>query len=130
MMPANTTATTYVVNIGAVGIVGSIQGLSIELMMLGAMAGVAVIAVQKVTTRASAVGSVLVSMLLAAALSPVLAHAAAREFNLDQGPTQIAFSVLLGASWPWVAPWIGGLLKEAGGVVIDWARKLLGVGRV
>lgn len=130
MMPANTTAATYVVNIGAVGIVGSIQGLSVELMMLGAMAGVAVIAIQKTTTRASAVGSVLVSMLLAASLSPVLAHAAAREFKLEQGPTQIAFSVVLGAAWPWVAPWIGGLLKEAGGVVVDWARKLLGVGRV
>ena len=78
-MSANATA-TYVVNIGAVGIIGSIQGLSIELMMLGAMAGVAVIAIQRTANRASAIGS---SMLLAAALSPVLAHAAAREFQPD-----------------------------------------------
>lgn len=123
-MPAQTSATAYVINIGAVGIVGSIQGLSIELMMLGAMAGVSVIAIQRATTRSGAVGSVIVSMLIAAALSPVLAHAAAREFTLDQSATQIAFAVALGAAWPWLAKWGSGVLSEATPVLLSLVRRI------
>ncbi|MEE1653731.1 hypothetical protein [Brachymonas sp. J145] len=117
------------INIGAIGFVGSFHGLSIELMAVGAMAGVAAVALQKAVGRIRALGSVMVSMLLAAGLAPVLAHAAAAEYapGIERGVVETAIAVLLGAAWPWLAPVAGTLLKDAGAAIMTKIRRVLGV---
>lgn len=113
-MPATSSASTatYVVNVGAVGIVGKFMGLPIDLMVLGAMAGVAMVALQSQTSRKQALGSVVVSVLLASVVSPPAAHAVAREYALDQTSLEYLVAIASGLTWPWIAPVFGTVLKD------------------
>ena len=71
MMPVETGAGAYVVNLGAVGVVGTLFGMPIEALILGAMAGAVAQGLNPSGSRTKGISTVLVSMLLAGAFSPV-----------------------------------------------------------
>ena len=68
-MPVETGAGSYVVNLGAVGVVGTLFGMPIEALILGAMAGAVAQGLNPSGSRTKGISTVLVSMLLAGAFS-------------------------------------------------------------
>ena len=134
-MPASAATTaTYVVNVGVVGIVGKFMGLPIDLMVWGAMCGVAMIAMQRPASRGQALGSVIVSLLLAGVVAPPAAHALAREYELERQALEYLVAIAAGLSWPWIAPVLGNALRETAQsisalvktVLSGWADRLGG----
>ena len=126
MPTTSATTSSYVVNVGAVGIVGRFMGLPIDLMMLGAMAGVAMIAMQNPLSRKQALGSVVVSVLLASVVAPPAAHAISREYELDQSSIEYLIAISAGLTWPWIAPVFASVLKEVATSITQLVSSVLG----
>lgn len=102
----------YAVNLGAVGIVGTFLGMPLEALFLGAFGGFLVLGFNPASSRSHGVLSVCVSMVLAGALTPPVAHFAAMhaDFGADL-PEEVRalspfVSLTVGAGWQWALPHI------------------------
>lgn len=116
-MPVETGVGGYVVNFGAVGVIGTLFGMPIEALILGAMAGAVAQGLNPSSTRTKGISTVLVSMLLAGAFSPVAVEWLVKsiEFsdNLNEPSLIRPFvPVLIGAAWPWAVPLLADGVKH------------------
>ena len=91
-MPVETGAGAYVVNFGAVGIIGTLFGMPMEALILGAMAGAVAQGLNPSGTRTKGISTVLVSMLLAGAFSPTAIGWLVKNIDIADG---LAEEVLL-----------------------------------
>ena len=129
MMPVETGAGAYVVNMGAVGIVGSFLGLPLEAMILGTIAGAVVHGLNRAVTRHNGIATIITSALLAGAFSPAVS--AWLSLQLEIGDTPDAemillkplVPVLIGAAWPWILPMLNEGIKN---LLAGWIDKLGG----
>ena len=127
MMPVETGAGAYVVNLGAVGVVGTLFGMPIEALILGAMAGAVAQGLNPSGSRTKGVSTVLVSMLLAGAFSPTAIEWLVKVVEIadslsEQSLLRPLVPVLIGAAWPWAVP------RLADGVALiwdDWVMKFV-----
>lgn len=108
-MPLNTTAQTGYINIGAIGIGGAVFGMPIQALILGGASGAVVLALKPPSARANAVASVLTSVFLAGALTPLLSHWLALRLDIADTAAEIAMlepllPVVIGGGWSWAAP--------------------------
>ena len=138
MMPVETGVGAYVMNFGAVGIVGTLFGMPIEALILGAMAGAVAQGLNPSGTRTKGISTVLVSMLLAGAFSPVTIEWLAKNIDIADGLNEQILlrpfvPVLIGAAWPWALPLLSdGVKKLWDGfvvVLIDRLINLFGGGK-
>lgn len=131
-MPVETGAGAYVVNLGAVGVVGTLLGMPIEALILGAMAGAVAQGLNPSATRTKGISTVLVSMLLAGAFSPTGIEWLSKLIEIsndlsEQTLLRPLVPVLIGAAWPWVLPLIAdGAKRFWDGFVVAWIEKLGG----
>ena len=132
MMPVETGAGAYVVNLGAVGVVGTLFGMPIEALILGAMAGAVAQGLNPSGSRTKGISTVLVSMLLAGAFSQVAIEWLVKVIEIADNLSEQALlrplaPVLIGAAWPWVLPLIAdGAKRFWDGFVVAWIEKLGG----
>ena len=132
MMPVETGAGAYVVNLGAVGVVGTLFGMPIEALILGAMAGAVAQGLNPSVSRTKGFSTVLVSMLLAGAFSPVAIEWLVKAIEIADNLSEQALlrplaPVLIGAAWPWVVPRLAdGLTRFLDGWVMKWVSKMGG----
>lgn len=132
MMPVETGACAYVVNLGAVGVVGTLFGMPIEALILGAMAGAVAQGLNPSGSRTKGISTVLVSMLLAGAFSQVAIEWLVKVIEITDNLSEQALlrplaPVLIGAAWPWVVPRLAdGLTRFWDGLVMKWVSKMGG----
>ena len=132
MMPVETGAGAYVVNFGAVGIIGTLFGMPIEALILGAMAGAVAQGLNPSGSRTKGISTVLVSMLLAGAFSPVAIEWLVKAIEIADNLSEQALlrplaPVLIGAAWPWVVPRLAdGLTRFWDGWIMKWVSKMGG----
>ena len=132
MMPVETGAGAYVVNLGAVSVVGTLFGMPIEALILGAMAGAVAQGLNPSKTRVKGISTVLVSMLLAGAFSPAAIEWLVKNIDIADGLTEQILlrpfvSVLIGAAWPWAVPRLAdGLTRFWDGWIMKWVSKMGG----
>ena len=131
-MPVETGAGAYVVNLGAVGVVGTLFGMPIEALILGAMAGAVAQGLNPSGSRTKGISTVLVSMLLAGAFSPVAIEWLVKAIEIADNLSEQALlrplaPVLIGAAWPWaVSRLADGLTRFWDGWVMKWVSKMGG----
>ncbi|MGF6148970.1 Uncharacterised protein [Kingella potus] len=121
-MPIETsTSAAYLYSIGGIGIVGTLFGMPLDALILGGLSGAVVRGLHPAASRQAGFFSILLSMLLAGAVSPVLAEWLVQRGALD--PQRAAellkplLPVVLGGGWPWLLPLVrehilGRLKKE------------------
>ena len=132
MMPVETGAGAYVVNLGAVGVVGTLFGMPIEALILGAMAGAVAQGLNPSGSRTKGISTVLVSMLLAGAFSQAGIEWLSKLIEISTDLSEQALlrplvPVLIGAAWPWaVSRLADGLTRFWDGFVVAWINKLGG----
>ena len=132
MMPVETGAGAYVVNLGAVGVVGTLFGMPIEALILGAMAGAVAQGLNPSGSRTKGISTVLVSMLLAGAFSPVAIEWLVKAIEIADNLSEQALlrplaPVLIGAAWPWAVPQLAdGLTRFWDGWIMKWVSKMGG----
>ena len=131
-MPVETGAGAYVVNLGAVGVVGTLFGMPIEALILGAMAGAVAQGLNPSGSRTKGISTVLVSMLLAGAFSPVAIEWLVKAIEIADSLSEQALlrplaPVLIGAAWPWaVSRLADGLTRFWDGWIMKWVSKMGG----
>ena len=132
MMPVETGAGAYVVNLGAVGVVGTLFGMPIEALILGAMAGAVAQGLNPSDTRTKGISTALVSMLLAGAFSPTAIEWLSKLVEISNDLSEQVLlrplvPVLIGAAWPWAVPRLAdGLMRFWDGWVMKWVSKMGG----
>ena len=101
------TSTKLVVDVGAVGIAGSLLGVPLQPLLLAAIAGgimLGLAPVEESPRRVVAMATVLMSALLGGALGPLAAHYAGSAGWIVASNHVVAESlvaVAVGAGWPW-----------------------------
>lgn len=137
VMPVNTSQTVItakgVLDVGAIGIAGSVLGMPIDAMVLGAMAGALVNGLNAPDSRRAVVSAILVSMMLAGTFTPLLAHWLGLNLNLGDEATEnrllnLAVPVVLGGGWSWFAPLLGDGIKQAWDAVVKRVVAVFGDG--
>lgn len=103
------TATGYVVNVGAVTLVGDLFGMPLEAMVIGTVAGALVFGRQFATSRTNALFSIITSAILAGVFSPLLVQVIGEQVTLGHAETEekllkLAVPFLIGAGWSWIYP--------------------------
>ncbi|RRD91460.1 hypothetical protein [Conchiformibius steedae] len=114
-MPLNTGNTVSAVHIGAVGVAGTFFGMPLQALILGAFAGAVINGRNKASGRRQVLSSVLASMVLAGAFTPVVVLALLHFLPFGkaaQQPLDVAVPVLIGGCWSWAAPLIGDAVKR------------------
>lgn len=113
-----TATAAYAVNVGTVGIVGTLWGMPLDALFLGAFAGFLVLGFNPPATRGTGMASVCAAMLLAGALSPALCAVLARHLDLADDVQAEAdmlrplVAVAVGGGWQWALPHIAETLKN------------------
>lgn len=115
-MPSTTTvATGYVVNVGAVTLIGDLFGMPLEAMVIGTVAGALVFGRQFASSRTNALLSIITSAILAGVFSPLLIELVSAQVDIGHQEAEhrllkLAVPFLVGAGWSWIYP----LLNEHG----------------
>lgn len=137
-MPLNTSQTVItakgVLDVGAIGIVGTVMGMPIDAMVLGALAGALINGLNAPDSRRTVVSAILVSMMLAGTFTPLSAHWLGLHLNLGDEATEsrllnLAVPVVLGGGWSWFAPLLGDGIKQAWDAVVKRLVMLFGDGK-
>ena len=86
-MPLETSAAAggYLVNIGVVGIAGTLFGLPLDALILGGLTGAVVQGLRPASTRRAGFFSIMLSMLLAGAIAPLLMGWTAKHIGRRRG---------------------------------------------
>ena len=111
-MPVETgtaVAGAYLINIGIVGITGEFIGLPLQAVFIGGLSGAIVQGLRPPSNRRQGFFSVMFSVFLSGALTPLLVGWLVKNTDFIDGAAEIrAFEVLvpfvLGAGWPWLLP--------------------------
>ncbi|HHL3634115.1 hypothetical protein [Neisseria polysaccharea] len=123
-MPFETSAAAggYLVNIGVIGIAGTLFGLPLDALILGGLTGAVVQGLRPASTRRAGFFSIMLSMLLAGALTPLLMGWMAKHIGLSDGGEELLrplLPVAIGCCWPWLMP----LLRD---YALSWVKKKTG----
>lgn len=128
-MPVNTSGTAHaVINMGAVGILGTFLGMPLDALFLGALGGALINARSGVSGgRWGVAQSILVSALFAGAFSPVAVRGLLHVLPFAvETELRVAAAVLIGGCWSWAAPLLGDAVKR---LLDTWTDLLAGWGK-
>ena len=125
MTPLETSnASGHVLNIGMIGFSGSIAGMPVEALVLGAVAGALHHGLKEPGSRKNGLLVIITSMLLAGSLSPVIMAYLALSLGLEQEVFKAAVPMLVGLGWSWAAPLLNdGLRRLWAGWIDKWGGR-------
>lgn len=114
-----------VLNFSAVlGVSGSVAGLPLEALVLGAIAGALHHGLKEPGSRKNGIVTIMTSMILAGSLSPVIMAYLSLWLGLEQEVLKAAVPVLVGFSWSWAAPLLNdGLRRLWAGWIDKWGGR-------
>lgn len=106
------------VNIGTIGIVGTILGMPVEALVIGTVAGVLSNGLRESTSLRKGMFSIVTSALMAGAFTPVISTWLAAKVGISGSALSTAISFGIGAAWPNAVPLLSdGLTKIWGAIV-------------
>lgn len=111
-MPVNSsTSTIYGLNVILVGFSGSLFGMPIEALILGAAGGAISLARAEIMPRSKAITTMIASMLLAGTASPVVVAWLVKYIDLADTEEELLYfkalvPFVIGACWQWALPFI------------------------
>ena len=125
MTPLETSnASSHMLNIGIIGFSGSIAGMPVEALVLGAVAGALHHGLKEPGSRKNGLLVIITSMLLAGSLSPVIMAYLALSLGLEQEVFKAAVPMLIGLGWSWAAPLLNdGLRRLWAGWIDKWGGR-------
>lgn len=128
MQPEPTTG--YVFHIGQIGIIGTVLGMPLEAMILGAVAGAVMLGRHRRQSRINGLTAIAVSTLLAGAFSPVIGgwlveHLSVGEQHSRAEMLRPLVPVLIGGGWSWLAPILDEQLRTIIGSIAERIRSLI-----
>ena len=111
-------------NIGMIGFSGSIAGMPVEALVLGAVAGALHHGLKEPGSRKNGLLVIIISMMLAGSLSPVIMAYLALSLGLEQEVFKAAVPMLIGLGWSWAAPLLNdGLRRLWAGWIDKWGGR-------
>ena len=114
----------YMLNIGMIGFTGSIAGMPVEALVLGAVAGALHHGLKEPGSRKNGLLVIIISMMLAGSLSPVIMAYLALSLGLEQEVFKAAVPMLIGLGWSWAAPLLNdGLRRLWAGWIDKWGGR-------
>ena len=125
MTPLETSnASGHMLNIGMIGFSGSIAGMPVEALVLGAVAGALHHGLKEPGSRKNGLLVIIISMMLAGSLSPVIMAYLALSLGLEQEVFKAAVPMLIGLGWSWAAPLLNdGLRRLWAGWIDKWGGR-------
>ena len=115
---------SHMLNIGMIGFSGSIAGMPVEALVLGAVAGALHHGLKEPGSRKTGLLVIITSMLLAGSLSPVIMAYLALSLGLEQEVFKAAVPMLIGLGWSWAAPLLNdGLRRLWAGWIDKWGGR-------
>ncbi|MFP5075615.1 hypothetical protein ACLD9W_12405 [Neisseria sp. WLZKY-1] len=99
----------YLWSVGGIGFVGTLFGMPLDALILGGLAGAVVQGLHPAASRKAGFFSILMSMLLAGALSPAAVdwavhHTALLTAARAEEILTPLLPVAIGGGWPWLMP--------------------------
>ena len=114
----------HMLNMGMIGISGTIAGMPVEALVLGAVAGALHHGLKEPGSRKNGLLVIITSMLLAGSLSPVIMAYLALSLGLEQEVFKAAVPMLIGLGWSWAAPLLNdGLRRLWAGWIDKWGGR-------
>ena len=114
----------HVLNMGMIGISGTIAGMPLEALVLGAVAGALHHGLKEPGSRKNGLLVIIISMMLAGSLSPVIMAYLALSLGLEQEVFKAAVPMLIGLGWSWAAPLLNdGLRRLWAGWIDKWGGR-------
>ena len=129
-MSVSSSAASYTLNVGAVGVVGSFMGMPLDAMILGAVAGAVIHGLSGATTRSHGLVTIITSTLLAGAFSPTIVGWLIHDLNFGNPESEASMlkplvPVVIGACWPWLAPMVHQGAKQVFDALVGRIVKLV-----
>jgi hypothetical protein len=111
-------------NMGMIGISGTIAGMPLEALVLGAVAGALHHGLKEPGSRKNGMLVIITSMLLAGSLSPMIMAYLALSLGLEQEVFKAAVPMLIGLGWSWATPLLNdGLRRLWAGWIDKWGGR-------
>ena len=105
MTPLETSnASGHVLNMGMIGLSGTLAGMPLEALVLGAVAGALHHGLKEPGSRKNGMLVIITSMLLAGSLWPMIMAYLALSLGLEQEVFKAAVPMLIGLGWSWATP--------------------------
>ena len=125
MTPLETSnASGHVLNMGMIGLSGTLAGMPLEALVLGAVAGALHHGLKEPGSRKNGMLVIITSMLLAGSLSPMIMAYLALSLGLEQEVFKAAVPMLIGLGWSWAAPLLNdGLRRLWAGWIDKWGGR-------
>ena len=125
MTPLETSnASGHVLNMGMIGLSGTLAGMPLEALVLGAVAGALHHGLKEPGSRKNGLLVIIISMMLAGSLSPVIMAYLALSLGLEQEVFKAAVPMLIGLGWSWAAPLLNdGLRRLWAGWIDKWGGR-------
>ena len=125
MTPLETSnASGHVLNIGMIGLSGTLAGMPLEALVLGAVAGALHHGLKEPGSRKNGMLVIITSMLLAGSLSPMIMAYLALSLGLEQEVFKDAVPMLIGLGWSWATPRLtDGLRRLWAGWIDKWVGR-------
>ncbi|OAM27301.1 MULTISPECIES: hypothetical protein [Eikenella] len=120
--PSN--ASGHVLHVSVIGLSGTLAGMPLEALVLGAVAGALHHGLKEPGSRKNGILVMITSMILAGALSPVIMAYLSLRLGLERELFQAAVPVLIGFGWSWAAPLLSdGLRRLWAGWIDKWGGR-------
>ena len=125
MTPLETSnASGHVLNMGMIGLSGTLAGMPLEALVLGAVAGALHHGLKEPSGRKNGMLVIITSMLLAGSLSPMIMAYLALSLGLEQEVFKAAVPMLIGLGWSWATPLLNdGLRRLWAGWIDKWGGR-------
>lgn len=125
MTPLETSdASGHVLNMGIIGLSGTLAGMPLEALVLGAVAGALHHGLKEPGSRKNGILVIITSMLLASSLSPMITAYLTLNLGLGQEVFKAAVPMLIGLGWSWATPLLNdGLRRLWAGWIDKWGGR-------
>ncbi|HFC6354365.1 TPA: hypothetical protein ACFNMV_001144 [Neisseria lactamica] len=125
MTPLETSdASGHVLNMGIIGLSGTLAGMPLEALVLGAVAGALHHGLKEPGSRKNGILVIITSMLLAGSLSPMITAYLTLNLGLGQEVFKAAVPMLIGLGWSWATPLLNdGLRRLWAGWIDKWGGR-------
>lgn len=125
MMPLDTSGSSgHVLNVSVIGLSGTLAGMPLEALVLGAVAGALHHGLKDAGSRKNGMLVIITSMMLAGSLSPVIMAYLSLKLGLEQELFKAAVPCLIGFSWSWATPLLNdGLRRLWAGWIDKWGGR-------
>lgn len=125
MTPLETSdASGHVLNMGIIGLSGTLAGMPLEALVLGAVAGALHHGLKEPGSRKNGILVIIASMLLAGSLSPMITAYLTLNLGLEQEVFKAAVPMLIGLGWSWATPLLNdGLRRLWAGWIDKWGGR-------